>query len=72
VFALQRFERFSFDVEILYIARKLGFRIAEVPVRWLNSPDTKVSPVKDSLDMFIDLFRIRWNDLRGRYRKPAG
>jgi dolichyl-phosphate beta-glucosyltransferase len=71
VFALQRFERFSFDVEILYIARKLGFRIAEVPVRWLNSPDTKVSPVKDSLDMFADLFRIRWNDLRGRYRKPA-
>jgi len=71
VFSRQRFERFSFDVEVLFIARKLGYRIAEVPVRWINSPDTKVSAVKDSIQMFTDLFRIRWNNLRGAYRRPA-
>ncbi|MBN2490156.1 MAG: glycosyltransferase family 2 protein [Planctomycetes bacterium] len=71
VFSRQRFERFGFDVEVLYIARKLGLKIAEVPVRWVNSAETKVSAVRDAADMFLDLFRIRWNDLRGRYRDPA-
>ena len=69
IFRRQTFERFSFDVEILFIARKLGYRIAEVPVRWLNSPDTKVSAIKDSMQMFSDLFKIRWNDIRGRYAR---
>lgn len=68
VFGRQLFEGFSFDVEILYIARVLGYRMAEVPVRWINSPDSRVSAVRDSLRMFADLFRIRWNGIRGRYR----
>jgi len=72
VFSKQRFEGFSFDVEVLFIARKLGYRIAEVPVRWLNSPDTKVSAVRDSIAMFVDLFRVRWNGIRGAYRRAAG
>lgn len=68
VFKRQRFEGFSFDVEILYIARGLGYRVAEVPVRWIDSPDTRVSAVRDSIRMFADLFKIRWNGIRGRYR----
>ncbi len=59
VFPRQSFDGFSFDVEILYIARREGFRIVEVPVRWINSPASRVSPVRDSLNMFLDVLKIR-------------
>jgi glycosyltransferase involved in cell wall biosynthesis len=68
VFRRQRLERFGFDAEVLYIARKLGYRCVEVPVRWSHSAGTKVRMLRDSLDMFLDLLRVRWNDVRGRYR----
>ena len=68
VFRRQRLERFGFDVEVLFIARRLGYRAVEVPVRWAHSEGTKVSMFRDSLNMFLDLVRIRWNALRGRYR----
>jgi len=68
VFRRLRLERFGFDVEALYLARKLGFKAVEVPVRWSHSEGTKVRMLSDSLNMFLDLARIRWNDLRGRYR----
>ena len=68
VFRRQRIERFGFDAEALYIARKLGFASLEAPVRWSHSEGTKVRMLRDSLNMFLDLARIRWNDLRGRYR----
>lgn len=50
--------RFGFDAEILYLARRLKARIAEVPVEWHNVLESKVSPLKDSFQMFLDLFRI--------------
>ncbi len=68
IFAVQRLRGFSFDVEILFIARTLGLTIAEVPVLWRNSADTRVHSLKDSLRMFRDLLRIRFNSLRGKYR----
>jgi len=68
VFRRQRLERFGFDPEALYIARKLGFQAVEVPVRWSHSEGTKVRMLRDSFDMFLDLARIRFNDLLGRYR----
>jgi dolichyl-phosphate beta-glucosyltransferase len=52
-------ERFGFDVEVLYRARRRGLQIAEVPVHWRNSANSRVSPLKDSADMFVGLFRIR-------------
>jgi len=67
VAARQQADGFGFDVEILYIARKHGYRILEVPVRWANVEGTKVSLLK-GLGAFIDLLRVRWNDLRGLYR----
>lgn len=51
--------RFAYDVEILYLARKAGLKIKEVPIRWLNSPASKVSPIRDSLQMLKDLIRLR-------------
>ena len=68
VFRRQQLERFGFDAEVLFIARRLGYRTVEVPVRWSHSEGTKVSMFRDSLNMFLDLLRIRWNQLRGRYR----
>jgi len=63
----QRMERFSFDVEMLYIAKKLGYKVKEVPVRWVNEPETKVKAVRDSVNMFFDLLRIRLNDMTRKY-----
>jgi dolichyl-phosphate beta-glucosyltransferase len=58
----------AFDVEVLYLARKRGYRIAEIPVTWINSPKSRVDPLRDSLRMMRDLARIRWRSLRGAYR----
>lgn len=66
-FELQSIERFGFDPEVLYIARKRGLRLLEVPVKWDNAEGSKVNYVTDSLTMFIDLLRIRLNDILGRY-----
>lgn len=71
IFPRQRIERFGFDVEVLYLARKLGFKTVEVPVRWNHAEGTRVSMLRDSLDMFLDLLRVRWNWHRGLYRRPA-
>ena len=67
VFPRQRLERFGFDVEVLFIAQRLGFHAIEVPVRWSHAEGTKVRMFGDSLNMLLDLFRVRWNHWRGRY-----
>jgi glycosyltransferase involved in cell wall biosynthesis len=69
IFEQQTIERFGFDPELLYLARHHGLKIKEVPVRWAHSPATKVSMMRDSVLMFVDVFVIRWNGIRGRYRK---
>ena len=71
IFEQQRIERFGFDPELLYLARHHGFRAVEIPVRWGHSPATKVSMLRDSIQMFLDVFTIRWNSLKGRYPRKA-
>jgi glycosyltransferase involved in cell wall biosynthesis len=71
IFAQQRIERFGFDPELLYLARRHGLRAVEIPVRWGHSPATKVSMLRDSVQMFLDVFLIRWNALVGRYPRSA-
>jgi dolichyl-phosphate beta-glucosyltransferase len=71
IFEQQTIERFGFDPELLYLARHHGLRCAEIPVRWAHSPATKVSMFRDSVQMFLDVFVIRWNSLRGRYPRLA-
>ena len=71
LFEQQTIERFGFDPELLYLARHHGLRAVEIPVRWGHSPATKVSMLRDSIQMFIDVFAIRWNSLRGRYPRKA-
>jgi glycosyltransferase involved in cell wall biosynthesis len=71
VFEQQRVEGFGFDPEILFLARRHGLCVVEIPVRWAHDPATRVRVFRDSLRMFIDLLRIRWNWLLGRYPKKA-
>jgi dolichyl-phosphate beta-glucosyltransferase len=66
LFARSRIDRFAYDVEILSMARDRGIEIAEVPVVWVNSPQSKVSVVSDSLRMLRDLVRIRIASSRNR------
>ena len=68
VFPAQRLTGAAFDVELLFIVQHAGWKIAEVPVTWIDSPDTRFSRVRDSLDALKDLVRIRINWLLGRYR----
>ncbi|MBS1841596.1 MAG: glycosyltransferase family 2 protein [Acidobacteria bacterium] len=69
IFEQQRIERFGFDPELLYLARHHGLKAVEIPVRWAHSPATKINMLRDSIQMFVDVFTIRWNALLGRYRK---
>lgn len=71
-FPLQRIDGFGFDVETLYLARKNGLRITEVPVNWSDVSGTKVKVGRDSLRMFLDVVRIRCNQSRGLYRNRVG
>lgn len=60
VFSRQRSAGFAFDVEVLYVARRLGFSIAEVPVNWDSQPGSKVNILTDSVRMLWDVARVRW------------
>jgi dolichyl-phosphate beta-glucosyltransferase len=67
IFEQQTIERFGFDPELLYLARHHGLSVVEIPVRWSHSPATKINMMRDSLQMFVDVFIIRWNAFTGRY-----
>ena len=57
----------AFDVEVLFLAERLGYHITEVPVTWHYGADSKVNPLRDALRMFRDVLQVRLNALRGRY-----
>jgi glycosyltransferase involved in cell wall biosynthesis len=71
IFPLQKIERWGFDPEILYLARRAGLKVAEVPVVWAHSEGTRLSPVKDGIRMFGEVLRIRWYALTGAYNASA-
>ena len=67
LFTCQRIYRWVFDTELVYLARKKGMNIYELPVSWVNKSGSKVRSW-DSVVSLVDLFRIRWNDILGRYQ----
>ena len=69
VFQLQTIERWGFDPEILFIGLKRGFRIQEVGVSWAHDERSRISYLKDGLQMLKELAIVRWNALTGRYGK---
>lgn len=62
-------ERFAFDVELLVLARLAGLRILEEPITWRNSADSRVSPIRSSWNMFLDVWRLRRRVKTGYYRE---
>jgi len=68
LFETMRIDHFCFDVELLFLAKKAGLKILELPVEWHNSEDSRVRIFQDSSKMLWDAFRIRANALLGRYR----
>jgi glycosyltransferase involved in cell wall biosynthesis len=67
VFPPQQIERWGFDPELLYLARKHGLAVAEVPVVWSHREGTRIHPIRDGLHMFWDVLKIRWNAVSGKY-----
>ena len=61
----------TFDVEALFIAQKFGFKIVEIPINWYHHPHSTVKVLRDSIRMGIDLLKIRFNNLFGKYNAEA-
>jgi len=70
IFSRSRITGLGFDVEILFLARQLGYRITEIDITWNHDPDTRIRPL-DSYKMLVDLFRIRVNAISGAYSIPV-
>jgi dolichyl-phosphate beta-glucosyltransferase len=70
LFSRMRMTGYSFDVEVLVMAQRSGYRVAEIPVNWTHIPGSKVRVVRDGLRMARDVLRIRTNALRGLYDRP--
>jgi glycosyltransferase involved in cell wall biosynthesis len=71
IFPLQKIERWGFDPEILFLARRAGLRVAEVPVLWAHSEGTRLDPFRDGVRMFVEVLRIRWYAITGEYTATA-
>jgi dolichyl-phosphate beta-glucosyltransferase len=71
IFPLQKIERWGFDPEILFLARRAGLQVKEVPVLWAHSEGTRLHPFRDGMRMFLEVLRIRWNAMTGEYSAVA-
>jgi len=69
IFPLQKTERWGFDPEILFLARKFKFKVQEIPVAWGHSGETRINPLVDGFRMFLEMLHVRWYDLTGKYEK---
>ena len=67
IFPLQKIERWGFDPEILFLARKMGFKVQEIPVAWGHVGDARINPVVDGAKMFQEMLRVRWYSIAGEY-----
>jgi dolichyl-phosphate beta-glucosyltransferase len=67
LFSMQKIERWGFDPELLYLARRQGLKVTEVPVIWSHTEGTRISPLRDGLRMFTEAIRVRWNAMTGQY-----
>jgi len=70
IFPRQRIERWGFDPELLFLAHRLGFKVAEVPVEWAHDDRSKIHPLKDGIKMFFEMLKVRWNSITGKYKVP--
>jgi dolichyl-phosphate beta-glucosyltransferase len=71
IFPQQKIERWGFDPEILFLARKFKFKVQEVPVAWAHRDGTSINPLVDGTRMVIEMLHVRWNNLTGKYDADA-
>ncbi len=71
IFPRQRIERWGFDPEILFLAKKFKLRTVEVPVEWAHDHRSKINPLRDGLRMGREVLQVRWNEMRGSYEQPS-
>ena len=64
--------RFAFDVELLFLCARFGLSVADVPITWRNATGSKVSLIRDPLNMIADVLRVRWRFRRGLYNPELG
>jgi len=72
LFPSQQIERWGFDPELLYLAKRYGIQVAEVPVAWSHREGTRINPLRDGIRMLGEMFVIRWNALTGKYDGSRG
>lgn len=71
VFPNMKIERWGFDPEILFLARKFGFQVKEIPVAWGHRGEARINPIADGFRMFLEMIRIRRNDWEGKYNDTS-
>jgi len=69
VFPMQKVERWGFDPELLFLARRAGLKVKEVPVAWSHDEGTRIHPVRDGMHMFGEVLAVRADALMGKYPK---
>ncbi len=71
IFPLQSIERWGFDPELLFLAKKFKFKVVEVPVTWAHAEGSRISPLRDGIKMFQEMLKIRWNAICGKYNSHS-
>lgn len=71
LFSVQQTMGWGFDVELLYLARKRGMRVLEIPIDWRHDADSRLNPATAGLNMLRDVLAIRWRSMRGAYSPDA-
>src|SRR5450432_1335327 len=72
IFPQQKIERWGFDPELLYLARRAGLKVQEVPVAWAHMEGTRLNPLRDGIRMFGEVLKIRGYAMTGKYSKTGG
>ena len=71
LFSRQRVERWGFDPELLFLANKFKLRTVEVPVEWAHDHRSRINPLRDGLNMGVEMLAVRWSDIQGLYEHPS-
>ncbi len=70
IFPLQRIDRWGFDPELLFLAKRFGFKVSEIPIAWAHSEGSRIRYFRDGMHMFWEMLKIRWYSLSGKYDTP--
>ncbi len=71
VFSRQHVERWGFDPELLFLANKFKLRTVEVAVEWAHDHRSRINPLRDGINMGLEMLKVRWDDVRGLYEQPS-